>query len=160
MDSVHYFTWIPLSHCKIKISFVQLQNVVDDTTNVMKVMCKHRAEQEMFWLCVYLGEMCSVAFNKSENITKKQLNCESFQPIVSSVMAVFYMIPRKLINSIIFTQGETSTLLRETSSGYHCSGGSSISRRGGRSVDLVEGWTPEVVMFRKFCISKRKNLDP
>ena len=28
-------------------------------------------------------------------------------------------------------------------------------------VDLVGGgWTPEAVMFRKFCMSKRKNWDP
>ena len=28
-------------------------------------------------------------------------------------------------------------------------------------IDLVGGApTPEVVMFRKFCVSKRKNLDP
>ena len=28
-------------------------------------------------------------------------------------------------------------------------------------VDLVRGaWTPEAVTFRKFCMSKRKNLDP
>ena len=29
-------------------------------------------------------------------------------------------------------------------------------------VDLVVGgvWTPEVVTFRKFCMSKRKNMDP
>ena len=40
-----------------------------------------------------------------------------------------------------------------------CSGGSRISRRGG--VDLVGGpWTPEAATFRKFCLSKRKNLDP
>ena len=42
---------------------------------------------------------------------------------------------------------------------FDYSGGSRISRRGG--VDLVVGvWTPEAVMFRKFCMSKRKNLDP
>ena len=29
------------------------------------------------------------------------------------------------------------------------------------SVDLVGGvWTPEAVTFRKFCMSKQKNLDP
>ena len=33
------------------------------------------------------------------------------------------------------------------------SGGSRISRRGG-------AWTPKAVTFRKFCMSKRKNLDP
>ena len=33
------------------------------------------------------------------------------------------------------------------------SGGSRISRRGG-------AWTPEAVTFQKFCMSKRKNLDP
>ena len=39
------------------------------------------------------------------------------------------------------------------------SGGSRIFNKG--SVDLVEGpWTPEVVTFRKFCMSKQKNLDP
>ena len=28
-------------------------------------------------------------------------------------------------------------------------------------MDLVgRAWTPEVVTFRKFCMSKRKNLDP
>ena len=32
----------------------------------------------------------------------------------------------------------------------------------GGDVDLVGGgaWTPEVVTFRKFYMSKRKNLDP
>ena len=31
----------------------------------------------------------------------------------------------------------------------------------GGGVDLVGGpWTPEVAMFQKFCMSKRKNLDP
>ena len=39
------------------------------------------------------------------------------------------------------------------------SSGSRISRRG--ALNLVGGlWTPKVVMFRKFCMSKRKNLDP
>ena len=48
----------------------------------------------------------------------------------------------------------------DTGKRYVCSGGSRISRRG--DVDLVGGgpWTPEAVMFRKFCMSKRKNLDP
>ena len=42
---------------------------------------------------------------------------------------------------------------------YVVSGGSRISRRGG--VDLVGGpWTPEAATFRKFRMSKRKNLDP
>ena len=32
---------------------------------------------------------------------------------------------------------------------------------GGGGMDLIGGpWTPEVAMFRKFCMSKRKNLDP
>ena len=41
----------------------------------------------------------------------------------------------------------------------HTSGGTRISRGG---VDLVEGgtWTPKGFTFQKFCMSKRKNLDP
>ena len=35
---------------------------------------------------------------------------------------------------------------------HQISGGSRISRMG--------AWTPEVVTFQKFCMSKRKNLDP
>ena len=49
-------------------------------------------------------------------------------------------------------------MLRYSDSLIIFSGGSRISRRGG--LDLVGGpWTPEAVTFRKFCISKRKNLD-
>ena len=38
------------------------------------------------------------------------------------------------------------------------SGGSGISR-GGRG-PRRGAWTPEAVTFQKFCMSKRKNLDP
>ena len=31
---------------------------------------------------------------------------------------------------------------------------------GGRGPRRGGAWTPEVVTFRKFCMSKRKNLDP
>ena len=40
------------------------------------------------------------------------------------------------------------------------SGGSRISRRGGAWTSKEGVWTPEAVMFRKFCMSKRKNWDP
>ena len=39
----------------------------------------------------------------------------------------------------------------------HFSGGSRISHRGAWT--SWEAWNPEAVTFRKFCMSKRKNLD-
>ena len=39
------------------------------------------------------------------------------------------------------------------------SGGCRISRRGGRG-PRRGAWTTEAVTFQKFCMSKRKNLDP
>ena len=40
------------------------------------------------------------------------------------------------------------------------SGGSRISRRGGRGPRTGGPWTPEAATFQKFCMSKRKNLGP
>ena len=48
---------------------------------------------------------------------------------------------------------------KSAASGLNVSGGSRISR-GGESTTWEGVFTPEVVMFQKFCRSKRKNLEP